>query len=199
MQRNNNYDEFISKQDQWKSTLNELRKIILSTGLDETIKWGTPVYTHGGKNIVGIGSFKSYAGLWFFQGALLKDEKKKLINAQEGITKALRQWRIDSVEEVENESKLIKNYVEEAILNKKQGKEIKPAKEKITVISPVLNRYLDSNPNVKASFYSFSSAKQREYAEYINEAKKIETKNKRMDKIKPLILKKKGLDEKYKK
>ena len=76
---NNNFEGFIAKQDQWKSTLIELRKIILSTGLEETIKWGTPVYTYSSKNIVGIGSFKSYAGLWFFQGALLKDEMIKLV------------------------------------------------------------------------------------------------------------------------
>jgi len=77
MDKNKNFNEFISKQTHWKSTLNLLREIILSTGLEETIKWGIPVYTYDKKNIVGIGSFKSYAGLWFFQGALLKDANKK--------------------------------------------------------------------------------------------------------------------------
>jgi uncharacterized protein YdeI (YjbR/CyaY-like superfamily) len=43
--------------------------------------------------VVGIGSFKSYFGLWFHQGALLSDDENVLINAQEGKTKALRQWR----------------------------------------------------------------------------------------------------------
>ncbi len=72
--------------------------------MKETIKWGAPVYTLDYKNIVGLGAFKSYVGLWFFQGALLNDEKKKLINAQEDKTKALRQWRFNSVKKIEAES-----------------------------------------------------------------------------------------------
>ena len=59
-----------------KEILIVLREIIRSTELIETLKWGGPVYTLGGKNVVGIGSFKSYVGLWFFQGAFLKDEEK---------------------------------------------------------------------------------------------------------------------------
>jgi len=72
--------------------------------MTETIKWSAPVYTFEGKNLVGLGAFKSYVGLWFFQGSLLNDKKKKLINAQEGKIKALRQWRFNSVKEIEAES-----------------------------------------------------------------------------------------------
>ena len=85
MKKYKNFNEYILNQNQWKPTLILLRKILLSTGLEETIKWGFPVYTYQGKNLVGIGSFKSYAGLWFFQGALLTDKMKKLINARAGI------------------------------------------------------------------------------------------------------------------
>ena len=48
-----------------------LRRILLATPLEETVKWGGPCYTCQGKNVVGIGGFKAYFGLWFFQGALL--------------------------------------------------------------------------------------------------------------------------------
>jgi uncharacterized protein YdeI (YjbR/CyaY-like superfamily) len=196
MNKIKNFEDFISNKEYWRSTLIPLRKIILSTGLEETIKWGTPVYTYNGKNIVGIGVFKSYAGLWFFQGALLKDEKKKLINAQEGITKVLRQWRFDSVEDVEQESKLIKNYVRESILNQKQGKELKPVKEKKNVSSPELKSFLQSDLKLKESFNSLSKSKQREYSEYINGAKKMGTKQNRLEKIAPMILEKTGLNDK---
>jgi uncharacterized protein YdeI (YjbR/CyaY-like superfamily) len=197
MNKIKNFEEFIFRKKEWQSTLTSLRKIILSTGLEETIKWGTPVYTYNGKNIVGIGAFKSYAGLWFFQGALLKDTKNRLVNAQEGKTKALRQWRVDSMEEVEKDRKLIKSYAEEAILNQKLGKEIKPVKEKEIVNSPELNNFLQSDLKLKESFHTLSMAKQREYIEYINEAKKIETKQKRLEKIAPMILERKGLNDKY--
>jgi uncharacterized protein YdeI (YjbR/CyaY-like superfamily) len=40
------------------------------------LKWGIPTYTVNGKNLVGIGAFKTYVGLWFFNGSFLKDEEK---------------------------------------------------------------------------------------------------------------------------
>ena len=86
-------DADILKNEKWSELLQKLRRIILSTGLQETVKWRSPVYTVNNKNVVGIGAFKSYAGIWFFHGALLKDTQGKLINAQEGRTIALRQWR----------------------------------------------------------------------------------------------------------
>lgn len=54
-------------------------EIVLSTQLQVAIKWGAPIYTFDGKNIVGLAAFKSHIALWFFQGALLKDRNKKLI------------------------------------------------------------------------------------------------------------------------
>jgi uncharacterized protein YdeI (YjbR/CyaY-like superfamily) len=198
MSKNKTVDEYLSRQDIWKSSLLVIREILLSTGLKETIKWSFPVYTSNGKNIVGIGSFKSYVGLWFFQGALLKDEQKKLINAQDGKTKALRQWRFKSKEAIEKEARLIKIYVKEAILNQEQGKEIKPVRMKNDVHSWELDEMLNSSTKIKSGFTSLTTAKQREYAEYINEAKKIETKQRRLEKIKPLLVAGKGLNDKYK-
>jgi uncharacterized protein YdeI (YjbR/CyaY-like superfamily) len=191
-------EDYLANNKEWQPSLVLLRDILLDTQLTETIKWGVPVYTYEGKNIVGIAAFKSYAGLWFFQGALLSDEKKKLVNAQKGVTKALRQWRFNSVNEIEKESKTIKQYLKEAILNQKQGKEIKPERKKPLKIPNELNGLLKKNKKVKESFNSLSSFKQREYAEYIIEAKRDETKQKRLLKIAPIILKGKGLNDKYK-
>jgi len=192
-------EEYIANNKDWQQSLILLRDILLSTQMTETIKWGVPVYTFEGKNIVGTAAFKSYVGLWFFQGALLKDKKKKLINAQEGKTKALRQWRFNSVKEIEAESETIKLYLEEAILNQKQGKEIKPERKKPIEIPKELNDFFKKDKKVKESFNSLSLSKQREYAEYISEAKRDETKHKHLFKIVPLILKGKGLNDKYRK
>jgi len=190
-------EEYIVNNKDWQQALILLRDILLSTTMTESVKWGVPVYTFEGKNIVGIAAFKSYAGLWFFQGTLLKDKKKKLINAQDGKTKALRQWRFNSVKEIEADSKTIKQYLKEAILNQKQGKIIKPERKKPLEIPKELYYILKKNKKVKESFYSLSLPKQREYAEYIIEAKRDETKQKRLLKIVPLILKGNGLNDKY--
>jgi uncharacterized protein YdeI (YjbR/CyaY-like superfamily) len=198
MKRFETAQEYIASKKDWRQSLILLRDILLSTKLGETIKWGMPVYTFEGKNIAGMAAFKSYVGLWFFQGALLKDNKGKLINAQSGKTKALRQWRFSSKKEIEKESKAIKQYLEEAISNTKQGKEIKPERKKPLEIPKELNSVFKKAKKVKESFYSLSLAKQRDYCEYISEAKRESTKNSRLEKIIPMILKKIGLNDKYK-
>ncbi len=93
MQRATSVDAFIEQSTLWREELTRLRDILRATSLQEEIKWGAPCYTHNGKNVVGIGAFKAYFGLWFHQGALLKDDKNVLINAQEGKTKAMRRHK----------------------------------------------------------------------------------------------------------
>jgi len=190
-------EDYISSSNQWQNALVKLRDILLSTELEETVKWGVPVYTLAGKNIVGLAAFKSYVGIWFYQGTFLKDEKKKLINAQEGKTKALRQWRFNSIEEIDED--LVKAYVFEAIENQKQGKELKPARKKPVVIPPELENALNQNEALKLQFNDLSPSCKREYAEYITEAKREDTKLRRIDKIIPMIMEKAGLNDKYKK
>ena len=101
MERFKTVDAFINNSGQWKLCLEQLREILLGADMQETVKWGAPVYTINGKNVVGLGAFKSYAGLWFFNGVFLKDEMKVLHTAQDGKTKALRQWRFSSVEDID--------------------------------------------------------------------------------------------------
>lgn len=190
--------EYISCSGKWQSALTLLQEIMLSTNVEETVKWGIPVYTFESKNIVGIAGFKSYVGLWFYQGALLKDTYKKLINAQEGTTKALRQWRFNAVEEIELDAEIIKEYLEEAILNQAQGKEIKPTRKEVFNMANELSQFLAADLSLKNCFESFTLSKRREFSDYIEEAKKMETKQKRLQKIQLLILKGEGLNDKYK-
>ena len=84
-------DEYIETHNSWEKELQALRSVLQNTELEECIKWGTPVYTLNGKNVVGMAAFKNHCALWFFNGALLKENTALLYNAQEGKTKALRQ------------------------------------------------------------------------------------------------------------
>lgn len=195
MKNSKTVDEFLKNQVIWTEELHLLREILLKSGLTETIKWGQPNYELRGKHIVGLGAFKSYFGLWFHQGALLKDDQKKLLNAQVGKTVAMRQWRFDSAEEIDE--KLILQYVAEAVENQKAGIEIKPVKRKPLIIPQELQKAFDSNPEVKTSFDLFGLTQKREYAEYIESAKREETRKNRIEKITPMILKRIGLNDKY--
>lgn len=180
----------------WETELEILKTIISKTELVETNKWGGCVYVLDNKNIVGIGGFKNFFTLWFFNGAYLKDEKKHLVNANEGVTKSLRQWRFTSKDEINEEE--ILSYIREAINNEKEGKIIKPKKEKETIIIPeLLQKELNSNLQMKDAFFKFSPYKQKEFIEYIETAKREETKLSRIEKIKPMILDGIGLNDKY--
>lgn len=97
----------------WTRELDQLMEILQKTQLTQTTKWGMPVFTHHGKNIVGIAGFKHFFTLWFFNGVALTDPSKVLINAQEGKTKNLRQWRFTKQDEI-NEA-LILQYIQEAV------------------------------------------------------------------------------------
>ena len=188
---------YIEKKEKWKTELELLRTTLLSTKMEETIKWGAPTYVYKGKNVVGLAAFKNYCGLWFFQGSLLKDSHKVLMNAQEGKTKAMLQWRFFTLDDID--VKLIKTYVLEAKQNVDEGKEIKPNRAKKELIIPeLLQNSLDTNADFKSEFETFTLSKKREYADYISEAKREATKQKRLEKIIPMILNGVGLYDKYK-
>ncbi len=184
------------KNNQWTEEIDFLKSIVNKTELIETTKWGGIVYTYNNKNVLGIGGFKSYLGIWFFNGVFLKDELNVLVNANEGVTKALRQWRFTSKEEI-NE-KLILQYIQEAIQIEKEGRTHKPEKKE-HIVSDFFQAFLNENDDVAKAFEKLPPFKQREFIEYIDDAKQEKTKISRLEKIKPLIFDGIGLNDKYRK
>lgn len=178
----------------WEEGLDYLKSIINKAPLEETVKWGAPVYTYKRKNVLGVMGFKDYFALWFYKGVFLKDEAGVLVNASEGTTKSLRQWRFASKDEI-NE-KLVLQYINEAIEVEKAGLAIKPEK-KILAVPELLQKELDASPALAAAFAKFSQFRQNEFNEYVGTAKREETKLSRIEKIRPMILEGIGLNDKY--
>ena len=195
MKRHKTVDEYLANAQHWQPELLRLREILQSTKLEETVKWGGPCYTHKGKVLVSMGSFKSYFGLWFFQGALLSDPNGVLMNAQEGRTKAMRQWRMTSAKDIK--VRRIKAYIKEAVANVDQGLQIKPDRRKPVVIPAELAEALLRRQSAKAAFDKLTKGKQREFADYISDAKRDATKQTRLQKILPMIEAGQGLNDRY--
>ena len=191
-----NFEDYIEKHTQWENELRQLREVILLTNLEETIKWGAPTYTLKNKNVVSLGGFKNHYALWFFNGALLKKNTNLLVNAQEGKTKALRQIKFTKEDAID--SPILKAYIEEAIQLQQEGKSIPIQKNKELIIPMELTQYFQKNPEMETSFLNLTKGKQREYADYIRKAKRSSTKDKRLEKIKPMIINQVGLYDKYK-
>ncbi len=188
-------EEYFEKHPKWKKELERLRNTLLKTEFIETLKWGIPTYTINKKNVVSIAAFKEYVGLWFTNGSFLNDDHQKLINANEGKTKGMRQWRFNTIDEIDE--RLILEYAYEAIQNQKDGKEIKIDRNKPLDIPVELESILSKNKELKALFEGFTKSKQREFAEYISSAKRDITKQVRLEKIIPMILSGVGLHDKY--
>ena len=190
-------EAYIEHHSHFGEALKVLRDIINTTELEETIKWGAPVYMINGKNVIGLGAFKHHFGIWFFNGVFLKDDQNLLINAQENKTKALRQMRFTSLDDINTTAVLA--YVKEAIENQKLGKEIKPERKKKAVLIPdELGSTFKSNPELLSAFNALTPGKQREYCEHVSSAKREATKLSRIEKITPMILQGLGLYDKYK-
>ena len=190
----NKVNQYIEKKSDWGKELKLLRKIMLQTGMEETVKWGIPTYTEGGKNVAGLGAFKNHVAIWFFNGVFLKDPEDVLVNAREDKTRGLRQWRFQSLDEISAEKVL--KYALEAKANQEKGKEIKPEKRKIKTPKKLEDAL--KNKNLQAHFDQLSPGKKKEYYEYISSAKRPQTKESRLEKILPLIKAGKGLNDKYK-
>ena len=196
MKKAKSVEDFFENLTIWKDELTMIRAILLKSDLKEEIKWGVPTYCLGGKNVVGFAGFKSYFGLWFFQGVFLKDSENMLINAQEGVTKALRQWRFSSIKDI-NE-KLILKYVNEATQIQLNGKGHINVKKTEFILDDLLGNLLKENKSVLKYFQCLTIGKQKEYSLFISEAKKEIKKQKRLEKIIPMIKAGVGLNDKYK-
>lgn len=183
------------KDTEWTEAMELLHQILSQSELTETKKWGVPVFTFQGKNVVGYVAMKNHFALWFYNGVFLSDPYRVLVNAQEGKTKAMRQWRFTALEQIDGAK--ILEYVKEAIQNEKDGKAWKPEKTAPAAAPDILREKLETDAGLKKAFEQLTPFKQKEYIEYLREAKREATQLSRLEKIVPMILQGIGLNDKY--
>ncbi len=188
-------DDYIAQADRWRDEIARLRAILLDVGLEETVKWGNPCYTLDGRNVVGIGAFKSCFGLWFVQGALLADPAKRLVNAQPGKTRAMRQWRMQSAADIR--PRLVRQYASEAAELAARGREIRPRRRPAASLPPELEAALGADNAARTAFDKLTPGRRREFAEFIAGAKRAETRERRVARALPLIREGRGLNDRY--
>lgn len=188
-------EDYIKNHPLWSEELSILRELVMKTELEETLKWGMPVYTLDNKNVVGITGFKNFFGLWFYQGCFLSDPNKLLRNAQEGKTKAMRHLNFTDVKDIKKT--IVKAYVKEAIANQKAGKVVKHERKKL-MMPELLKTALATDKKLAKAFEKFTPGNQKEFKEYILSAKQEKTKVRRLEKIIPMIKDGVGMNDKYK-
>src|SRR5499427_4600093 len=133
--------------EQWETEIAEMRRVLAGLAMKEECKWGKPTYTVDGKNIVIMQGFKEYFGLGFFQGALLKDPKKLLV--QLGQVQAGRVMKFTGVKDITAKATTIKAYVREAIAVEKAGLRMEPKKTSDFPVPEELTQLFRRDPRFK--------------------------------------------------
>jgi uncharacterized protein YdeI (YjbR/CyaY-like superfamily) len=188
-------DWYFKKPRKWKEEIIILRDIILSSGLNEELKWGCPCYTLEEKNIVLIHVFKEYCAVLFFKGALLKDRENILIQQTENVQSA-RQMRFISTAEIAELKPVLTDYINEAVEIEKQGLKVELKKTVDYKIPEEFQNRLDAMPALKKAFYALTPGRQRGYLLYFSAAKQSKTREQRVEKYMKQIMDGKGMDDK---
>lgn len=178
----------------WREELEMLRQIVLETGLTEEIKWGAPVYTHKGKNIVSVGALKESANIGFFKGVLLTDKHKIL--QQQGNLQSDRIIKFTNVKDIEKVKDVLKEYVLEAIAIEESGKKVVFKKNPEPIPDELLEAF-EKDPAFKKAFYALTAGRQRGYIIHFSQPKQSQTRIGRIEKYKEQIFNGIGLNDKY--
>lgn len=193
---NNNpkVDFFFEKDGQWSKAYDKLRKIVLSCGLIEELKWGQPCYMDSDSNIVLIHGFKDYCALLFFKGALMGDPEGILIQQTENVQSA-RQMRFTDAKQITKLAPAIKAYIYEAIEVERAGLKVTLKKVKEYAVAEEFQQVLDKNKKLKTAFEALTPGRQRAYLLHFAAPKQSKTREARIEKATPDILAGKGLND----
>ncbi len=165
-----------------KPILTKLRKLIFQAcpDVNETIKWGFPNYEIHGSVMCNMAGFKEHCSFGFWKASLLSDPDKIL---KIGEKHSMGHFdRITSLKDLPTDKILLSYLKEAAELNRLNIKIVKAkaAPKKELPIPENLKAALKKNKKASLHFESFSRSQQREYIEWINEAKTQETVERRL-------------------
>jgi uncharacterized protein YdeI (YjbR/CyaY-like superfamily) len=174
-------DAYIAKSaDFAKPILTHIRDVVHSAvpDVEETLKWSMPAFMHHGI-LCGMAAFKQHAAFNLWKGSL--------VVGSDGDRDAMGQFgRITRVADLPSK-KVLTGYIRQAAaLNeagvktpkvRKPGLERKPIP---TTPPPDLAAALKKNAKARATFDGFSPSHRREYIEWVGEAKREETRQRRL-------------------
>ena len=191
---NEKVNTFFENLDNWHQELTELRKLILTTGLEEAYKWKVPCYTDRGKNIVLIHGFKEYCAIMFMNGALLSDPHQILVQPTEN-SQYGRQLRFTSLKEIQGQEAEIKAYIYEAIELEREGKKVEKKALEDYSFPEELKEVFETDPAYQLAFSKLTPGRQKGYLFHFSGAKQAKTKLARIEKNRTRIINGFGLQD----
>ena len=194
-------DQYIDKSQEFaKPILRHLRSLVHKACPEamETLKWGVPHFEYSGKILCNMASFKQHCAFGFRLGSAMADPKAVLkhVGSNSGMGHL---GKISDLKDLPSDKILIQ-YIREAMALTEQG--VAKAKPKITArrelhVPDYFIEVLKKDKVAYNSFQNFSHSRKKEYVEWITDAKRLETRNKRMATAVQWLREGKGRNWKY--
>lgn len=178
MSRDSRIDAYIAKAQPFaKPILEKTRERVHAVlpDAEETLKWSMPAYTLGGKIVLITAAFKAHMALNFWRGQELRGDEA---NAD-----AMGQFgKIRSLDDLPPDAELDALIREAAALARTAPapRKAKHAPKPPPELHPEFAAALADAPKAKATLDGFAPSAQREYLEWVGEAKQAATRQKRI-------------------
>jgi uncharacterized protein YdeI (YjbR/CyaY-like superfamily) len=173
-------DAYIAKSAAFaKPILKHLRKVVHAgcPDVEETIKWQFPHFDYKGV-LCGMAAFKQHCAFGFWKETLIFDGDKPAEKTAMGSFGCIK-----SLADLPKEKTLI-GYVKKAVALNEAGIKApgrtKPQRREPLEVPGYFIAALKKNAKARKAFEAFAPSKQREYLEWVTEAKREETRNERL-------------------
>jgi len=171
-------DAYIERQAEFaRPLLSHLRGVIHEACPDcqETIKWSMPSFTHRGKILAHFAAFKAHAAFGYWNDSMLsQDEKNRSAMGQFG--------RLTALDDLPDRATLVELTRKSMALIEEGVKPPRATGKKAPLAVPQdMRAAIDAVPAAKATFDGFAPSSQRDYVEWVTEAKREETRTKRLN------------------
>lgn len=144
--------------------------------VEETIKWGMPTFVHAGGILCGMAAFKQHASFGFWKHALVVGEGEP----RDGMGSYGKMLSLDDFPA----KKIVLAHIRKAMKLNEDGVKMPAARKAASKPPPEMPEDLVAALNkdnaAKATFDAFPPSCRREYIEWIVEAKREETRAKRL-------------------
>ena len=171
-------DAYIAKANDFaKPILTRVREMVheVCPDAEEKMKWSSPFFDYKGQMMCGMAAFKEHCSLIFWKASLIEGVPPN------GDPSRGSFGRLTSVKELPSK-KQFTGFIKAAMALNDAGivvKRPKTVKPEATVPKELASA-LKKNRKAAAEFANFSRSNRREYCEWISEAKREETKEKRV-------------------
>ena len=199
--RDQRIDAYIAKQQDFaKPILTRIRDVVHAACPDvqETLKWSSPHFQYRGGMMCAMAAFKEHAIFGFWKGALIEGVSPNRNNGGEAMGNF---GRLTSVKDLPSRTVLM-SLVKQAMRLNEEGisvPKLKKAPKPDATMSSALAAALDQNRRAAGQFEKFSPSRRREYIKWIDDAKRDDTRAKRIAQAIEWIADGKGRNWKYEK